>query len=367
MRFNELSPARQRALLVCIVVILCALLVALAESAVRVRHYLRTGGMWGVDRTFTIDERSGLRIPIPGLVAGPVSINSGGFRGPEIETPKPASRVRIAYLGGSTTYCAEVSSNEHAWPAIVHATLQERFPEVSFDYVNAAVSGFSSETSLRNLEARVAPLQPDLIVIYHGTNDLSANSFELAREAGVVAERTEQRQSWLSRYSMLVYLVEKNLEVMQRQDEAEVRTGKLETTREALVAPFEEDLNALLAAAKRHAPLTAIATFSYRLRREQSPEELKEAAVTSLFYMPYMTLDALLDGFEAYNETILATARRHDALLIEGALDIPGDGEHFTDSVHFTDAGSQAMATRVSDSLIASPRFQELLAARSAR
>ena len=54
-------------------------------------------------------------------------------------------------------------------------------------------------------------------------------------------------------------------------------------------------------------------------------------------------------------------------ILVDGALDIPGDAAHFTDSVHFTDAGSRAMAQRVSTALMAAEPFQALVAARAER
>ena len=74
--------------------------------------------------------------------------------------------------------------------------------------------------------------------------------------------------------------------------------------------------------------------------------------------MPYMSLGALLGGYEAYNQAIRQVARETGALLVEGALDIPGDARHFTDSVHFSDAGSAAMARRVSEALLASSSFK---------
>lgn len=67
--------------------------------------------------------------------------------------------------------------------------------------------------------------------------------------------------------------------------------------------------------------------------------------------MPFMTPRGLLDAYARYNQVIREVAQETGALLIEGENDTPGDGQHFTDSVHFTDAGSRAMATRVSRAL----------------
>jgi lysophospholipase L1-like esterase len=52
-------------------------------------------------------------------------------------------------------------------------------------------------------------------------------------------------------------------------------------------------------------------------------------------------------------------------LLIDEEDAIPGDALHFTDTVHFTDAGSALMARRVTHALTEAPRFRQLVEARS--
>jgi hypothetical protein len=54
-------------------------------------------------------------------------------------------------------------------------------------------------------------------------------------------------------------------------------------------------------------------------------------------------------------------ARKRGALLISGEGSIPGDGQHFVDSIHFTDKGSMAMADRVIAALATSDSFPELV------
>ena len=61
-----------------------------------------------------------------------------------------------------------------------------------------------------NLRERVATFEPDLVVIYHGINDLSLDSIEAAEARGLFSGRAEE-PSWLARHSLAWYLVEKNL------------------------------------------------------------------------------------------------------------------------------------------------------------
>jgi lysophospholipase L1-like esterase len=347
-------------LLVTFVLVTAVALFGAAELVVRVRHKSKFGSLWGIEQTYTIDPASGLRIPVPGGIFGGIHINSLGFRGPEIILPKPASTVRVAFLGSSTTYCAEVSSNEATWPHLVAETLQRQWPEVMVDYVNGGVPGYPVKATLRNLEQRVAPLNPDVIVIYEGFNDLSGNSFDLAVEQGLVSKRTEQNLSWPTKYSLLWYLVEKNLLILAQQRAATKVETKLRFDRETLVAPYRHDLKELVAASQRVANLVVLATLSTQLRSDQTAEQQGRAAVTNLYYMPYMSIKGLIEGYASYNEVVRLVAHETGALLVPGESSIPGDREHFADSVHFTAKGSRAMADRVTHVLLESDAIGEM-------
>ncbi len=95
-----------------------------------------------------------------------------------------------------------------------------------------------------------------------------------------------------------------------------------------------------------------LVTFSTRFREEQTPGERAAGAVTSLYYMPFMTLQGLVDSFAAYNRIIREIGRETDTLVIDGEHDTPGTAKYFVDSVHFTDVGSERMAQRIADALI---------------
>lgn len=347
-----------------ILVVLVATTVALllAEGALRVRQRLRYG-VWGVsvsERHREVDPATGLVVMRPGRPAAGITINTRGFRGPEIETPKPARRVRLAFLGASTTYCAEASHDGRVWPHLVCEELRRRYPEREFDYVNAGVPGYVVEDSIRNFELRVAPLEPDVVVIYHATNDLALESRALARAQGLFEGRAED-PSWLARRSVLWNLLEKNYLVWKRSREAASGAARLRFEPEALAAGFRERVERLCGVADPRRRVVAVATFATRFRAAQSAEERRQAANTSLFYMPYMSVDGLLEAFAAYNRAIRKAAHATGAVLVDGEESIPGDDRHFRDSVHFTDEGCAAMARRVVEALGASPAFRDLL------
>jgi hypothetical protein len=138
---SSVSPKRLILLRAFTLVFSIAAALLIFEGGVRLRQWLRYGSADNSLYATTVDATSGLTFATPGQTTSRISINSLGFRGPELETPKPTGRIRLAFIGASTTFCAEVSSNEMAWPHLVRNTLQRHWPNVSFDYVNSAVPG----------------------------------------------------------------------------------------------------------------------------------------------------------------------------------------------------------------------------------
>lgn len=109
-------------------------------------------------------------MPTPGYSRQGNYHNSLGYRGREIEQPKPPSQFRIVLLGGSTTYGgAHRVENSYAY------LLEKKLRQAGWSKVriiNAGAPNWSTWESLLNLELRVLDLDPDAIVVYHGINDV---------------------------------------------------------------------------------------------------------------------------------------------------------------------------------------------------
>jgi lysophospholipase L1-like esterase len=357
------QPTSRGALWLRVLLLLVSIILALGalEGAMRIRMWLKYGRPTGSVIELVPDPATGLKIPKPGLDTGRIRINAEGFRSPEIPRAKPAGTVRLAFLGGSTTYCAEVSNNEATWPHLVWRSLCERHPQLAFDYVNAGVPGYGQDEMRITLERRVAPYQPDVIFMYEAANDFSTDTRELAARRGLYRGKPED-PSALAKVSVAWFLLEKNLTVRQRQRGASSGHA-LVYDADSLARPFGDRVKSCLRTAKALAPVCAVATFSHKMRRDQSPAVALANSNTALFYCPYMSVQGILDGFDAYNRAIRAAADSTGAILVSGEDSIPGDDTHFTDSVHLTDEGARAMAKRAVEGLEASPEFQQLLSA----
>lgn len=335
--------------------IVCGLLAL--EAAVRLRHYLKHGSFAPI-YSFEVDPETGLRVPAPHQ-EGRIVTDSRGFRSPELQSPKPDGRVRLAFLGGSTTYCAEASSNDVTWPALVAASIAERCSGRSVDWLNASSAGYTVESSRTNLRSRVSLLKPDVIVIYHGTNDLTRDTNDLAVEQGLT-ETAGAQVDWLEQWSMLWEIAKKNFVLRQRSQSPAPEARRLEVSIDDLAAGFEVRLEALVREAQEVAPVVAVVTFSHRARDGMSADELRAACESALFYIPFLEPEQILAGIVAYNDAVRRVAARTGAILVGGEDRIPPDGVHFNDSVHLLDPGCRLQAERVTETLSAAPAFRSL-------
>ena len=95
--------------------------------------------------------------------------NSRGFRGPElVKATKPT--YRILCVGDSITFGFNVDQPD-TYPNQLLAELHRRYPDRNFDVINSGVPGWSWVQGRRFLQVRGFPLDPDLVIMGHGTND----------------------------------------------------------------------------------------------------------------------------------------------------------------------------------------------------
>jgi lysophospholipase L1-like esterase len=90
--------------------------------------------------------------------------NSLGFRGPEFQNK--GAKKRIVTIGGSTTYCVDVSDKD-TWPYRLETLLGN-----DYEVLNLGMPGHSTAEHLYLLGSLVPRLEPDIIIMQIGLNDL---------------------------------------------------------------------------------------------------------------------------------------------------------------------------------------------------
>ncbi len=103
---------------------------------------------------------------------GDIYINKWGFRGPYFEEKKPENIYRIITLGASATFGWRVA-NEMTYPRILERMLNNKLNKNNFfQVINAGQNAHRSCDVTRLYKKDVLKLQPDLLLIMLGWNDL---------------------------------------------------------------------------------------------------------------------------------------------------------------------------------------------------
>lgn len=82
--------------------------------------------------------------------------------------PKPPGVFRIVCLGGSTTEGLKAKG----YPVALATMLEEKYPSETIEVINAGKYFYSTQHSIIQYLFYLKELEPDLIILFHGVNDL---------------------------------------------------------------------------------------------------------------------------------------------------------------------------------------------------
>jgi lysophospholipase L1-like esterase len=262
--------------------------------------------------------------------------NALGFRGRDFAREKPPGVYRIVCIGGSTTYDNKVADWREAYPAQLETVLRTRYGRPEVEVVNAGVPGYNSWESLANLQFRVLELEPDLVVVYHATNDVHARLVppELYRgdNSGHRTVWREERHWWDR--SAFLHFVGVLLRVSQDNsvgDHAKVRHPDAIETEATLDANppryFRANLESMVAIARQHG-------FALLLPSWASCPHKGDYASTPLYRR----------GFAEHNAVLREVAEENGVPFYDFAAEMTCDPALWDDGRHNTAAGARLKA-----------------------
>lgn len=118
------------------------------------------------------------------------------FRELRFEARKPASTIRVAVLGGSSTFGLYVA-REAAYPAVLEQRLRTHFEGRTVEVLNLGCAGFASDRCQALLDT-VLEYSPDVIVVDCGNNEMLAYGVEAPEpSASTLAWRSRLAQSYV--------------------------------------------------------------------------------------------------------------------------------------------------------------------------
>lgn len=282
--------------------------------------------------------------PTPNYQKGLTSHNSLGYRNDEFSLEKPDGVYRIVALGGSSTYDVSIKDNDLTFTAQLEKLLEEEYGYENVQVINAGVPGYNSWEMLGNLEFRVLDLDPDLVIIYEGTNDVHARLVEPSAYRG---DDLGRRQAWqpphvsLWEHSALLRIVSRTLNITRQVSvddfvsaptyvswpfESRLEDANLdpaEVLKENPPIYFRRNLENMIAIAKEHDVQILFSTWAH------SPN-LNDYAAEGYYQA----------GFRENNDVVKEVAISHAIPLFDFADVMPQDASYWADGRHVNEAGA---------------------------
>jgi lysophospholipase L1-like esterase len=286
--------------------------------------------------------------PTPNYRKGLTSHNSLGYRNDEFSLEKPSGVYRIVALGGSSTYDVSIKDNAATFTAQLERLLRENSGYQNVQVINAGVPGYNSWEILVNLEFRVLDLDPDLVIIYEGTNDVHARLVEPSAYRG---DDLGRRQTWrvppiaLWEHSALLRILSRMMNVTRqvsiddfvssptyvswpyeyRLSEDNLDPGEI--LKENPPIYFRRNLENMSAIAKEHDVLIMLATWAH-----------------SPYLKDYASQDYYQHGFQENNDVVKEVAADQQIPLFHFAEVMPQEAIYWADGRHVNEAGALVKA-----------------------
>jgi lysophospholipase L1-like esterase len=349
-------------------VLVVVALVAASEGTARLLFAAPTP-VWLTHPFFGPVRPPGLRLEKVSFSGEPfvLEVNALGFRGKSLlSLAKPAGTYRIFFVGASTTENGDLPE-EQTFAGIVEARLAEQFHgERRIEVGNAGVPGGTSSTSVAQVEHRILELEPNLVCVLDGMNDLT-DSLREGWDPTTFHLATLQRprfKDWLLSESRLLQILEDRLGKNYDRDARPMFAKKCAQRRSRPVRDPDFDvlrgLSKFRANQRRIATLCraegvalAFVTQPVLLKPELSPEEDARVWNTLVPGTDWnLKTSTLLKTVEAYNEATRETARSEGAILVDASATVPRDLRDFADDVHLTLEGNVAVADAVLGAIV---------------
>lgn len=283
----------------------------------------------------------------------PLRLNNVGHFGEDVGE-KDRGIMRIACLGASTT-ANNIADDErdYSYPALLEEYLSNSLSEKPLEkwkaaeVMNCGIGGWVSADIMNNFFLNILPLRPDVVIIYHGFNDLQLHLMEefqtdyaharhnvgefmhaIKRAYRIPQVRFWHSYEWLrdsvfgtgSIRNDLLYLIHDQ----DPDPEAEFADLSVE----------QEIFRNIAVVCKHHGIRVILSSMAvYRFRDDP------------LFRK-------LADGVVIENENMQALAAELGLEFVDQDNLIPREDEYFVDGVHFAPAGMQAMAKNFQNAIL---------------
>jgi len=290
-------------------------------------------------------------------------LNNVGMRGPDVRIPKPDHTLRVVTAGASETFGLYESPGRE-YPRQLEDSLRAAMTRdgctgVRAEVVNAAIFGMSLPSVDQDLRTRVAPLRPDVVVLYPTPVQYLADA--VPRPAPL-APGVDDVEPWygvlrpralaLAREQAKAMLPSWLMTWLRRRDIADAIAGEPPGWRFTSVpadrlAAYDRDLRHAIATVRA---IGAVPIVMTHVNRFMAPGIRDSAELTTWGRFYPRATEQTVAAFDAAAVPVTVQAARESGAATVSLADAvrrqpPGTGARlFGDYAHFSDAGSALVA-----------------------
>ncbi len=317
-------------------------LLAMANGAVALYEKVQYGGSHAEKEGIYITREDGRKVLRPGAslqgAQTRIQINQLGFRGPELDEPKPQNGFRVWCVGGSTTFDVFAPDDHLTWPALLGERLQEAHPDRRIEVVNAGIPGEILAGSLEDFEAHFDAVLPDLLVIYHGPNDLRDIRF------GGPAPPTGELEQEFALFRATRGAINRQLPQLP-EAWADNRLSSHQ------MGDLELRFIGLIEAAQRRGVHVLISSHALQSTIGASDDEALRQ-VGELCVLMQMHPGPVMHLYEDFNKMMAGMAERLRLPFADVRAAVPADDAYWGDALHFSAKGSVLAADAMAQTIL---------------
>ena len=263
-----------------------------------------------------------------------ISINSRGFRGKEFAAEKGRA-YRIVAMGESSTYGCTINPGERPWPELLEELIQQRLqPDRPVEVINAGVPANELRHGLYRLPREILPLQPDMIISYHGYNGFGSLRDSLPSSFGELPPARQHRPLKLletCEYRWRVFFYKRRAH------------AQLTRTPPGLTDPMKSryagDYRHFIQAVQTNGIRLVLGNFSLAVNRHSHPD------VVTFYRSGFPSVYWQIRANEVHSSILAEFARQDPRIcLVDTHPGLDGEHEKFIDLVHLTQEGRKQLA-----------------------
>lgn len=311
-------------------------------------------------------------------------VNRWGFRGDDLDQAKGDNVFRIFFFGGSTVYCGTVPY-EQTHCRVLERRLREAYPQYHIEVQNLGADWHTTEHDTVKLLFYAQDFSPDLVITFHGINDLvrtftpdlfgegpyrSDYRHYLGAAANLVTRGrkiplTITAGHWCSdlRFDQI------RINGPEGKGLGGVRTSfvpkaqSVQITEWKSLPAFERNLRDFVDIVRSKGMRVLLATQPSLYREDLTPEErqLLVFPLTNYFGGKRPSLYSMIDGMHRFNDATRRLAQQAGVPLVDLEQLMPKTTDYLYDDVHYTTAGNELIGNALADSIIESAIVARLM------